>query len=48
MKHTGLPITARDAERYAQAAVTLAPEAKCYVWDCRGNGTGGGGTNVDR
>lgn len=38
----------KDAERYAPAVETTVAGAKCYVWDARGNGAGGGIAYVDR
>lgn len=31
----------KAADAFAPPAETLEAEAKCYVWDTRGNGTGG-------
>lgn len=41
MRHTDIQNTARVAERSAQAVAIAVPAAKCFVWDARGNGTGG-------
>ena len=41
MKHSDLGNIAAAAELSAPAVETAAPEAKCYAWDSRGNGTGG-------
>ena len=42
MRTMDLENGARAAARSVPAAVTMAEEAKCYVWDARGNGAGGG------
>lgn len=39
---------AKDAERSERQAAISQEAAKCFVWDARGNGAGGGGTDVDR
>lgn len=39
--------TAKAAERSGLAVEIADPEAKCFVWDCRGNGTGGV-SDIDR
>lgn len=41
MRITDLVNGAKAAARSEPAAVTSAEEAKCYVWDARGNGAGG-------
>lgn len=41
MKHSVLANTAKDVEHFGPAVEIVARGAKCCVWDCRGNGTGG-------
>lgn len=41
MKTMDLASGAKGAARSAQPEATTAAEAKCYVWDARGNGAGG-------
>ena len=40
MKRMDFQNTAKAAEQSEQAVAIAAPEAKCFVWDCRGNGGG--------
>ena len=47
MKHMALVNTELAAEHSAPVAAIAVPVAKCCVWDARGNGTGGGGSDVD-
>jgi hypothetical protein len=41
MNLTDFQNTAKAAERSGPVAEIAVLEAKCFVWDCRGNGTGG-------
>ena len=47
MKHTDTRNIAKVVEHSEPAAVTAALEVKCFVWDCRGNGQGGGVSDVN-